>query len=92
MKRTAAPVELVFAMVSWEAVPTPLPALLPTPPGRPSKVTNYAPFKSTVAAVVSALEMESAVAPEAGRMVRVFVALAPVSAGMVSGKVSTVLT
>ena len=61
----------------------------PLPPGRPSMVTNCAPFKSTVAAVVFALEMESAVAPLAGRMVSVFTALAPLSAGMVSGKVST---
>ena len=83
---------LVFAMVSCEAAPPPLPALLPAPPGRPSMITNCAPFKSTVAAVVSALEMESAVAPLAGRMVRVFTALAPLSGGMVSGKVSTVLT
>jgi hypothetical protein len=58
---------------------------VPVPPGRPSSVTNFAPFKSTVAAVVFALEMESAVAPVCGRMVRVFVALAPLSAGMVSG-------
>lgn len=90
MKRSATPEVLVFAMVSCDAVPPPLPTLLPTPPGRPSMVTNRAPFRSTVAVVVSGLVMKSAVAPLAGRMVRVFAALAPLSDGMVRGKVSTV--
>ena len=45
-----------------------------------------------VSGEVFELEMERPVAPVCGRSVRVFVALAPLSAGMVSGKVSTVLT
>lgn len=73
MKRSVTPVVLVFAMVSSEAAPPPLPAWLPTPPGRPSMVTNFAPFNSTVGEV--ALEMVSATAPAAGRSVRVFAAV-----------------
>jgi len=83
MKRTATPLVLVLAMVSCFAVPM--------PPGRPSMVRNCAPFKSTVAAVVSALVMLSPTAPLAGRRVSVFAAVV-VRAVKTSGNVSTVLT
>ena len=84
MKQSATPAFAVFAMVSCFAVPV--------PPGRPSRITFCAPFKYTVAAVVFALVMASELAPMAGRMVRLFAALEPVSTGMVSGNVSTLLT
>ena len=70
MNRTATPLVLVLAMVSCLSVPT--------PPGRPSKVTNCAPFKSTVAAVVSALLIVSGETTSlAGRIVSVFAAVVP---------------
>ena len=83
MKRTALPLVLELAMVRRFAVPA--------PPGRPSRMTNFAPFKSTVAAVVSALVRTIGEATAlSGRMVTVFAALAPARLGMTSGKVSTV--
>jgi len=83
MNRTATPAVLVFAIVNCFAVPA--------PPGRPSKVTNCAPFKSTFAAVVSALVMRRFTAPSCGRTVRVFTVVV-VRFVKVSGKVSTGLT
>ena len=83
MKRTATPLVLVLSIVSSLAVPM--------PPGRPSKVRYWAPFKFNVAAVVLALVMVSAVAPVCGRIVTLLTALAPLSLGTVSGKVSALL-
>lgn len=82
MNRVATPDD-VLAIVSCFAVPV--------PPGRPSKKTLCAPFRSKVA-VVLALLIDNAVAPAAGRTVTVLVELFPAIFPTVSGYVSELLT
>lgn len=78
MNLTAVPpvAVLVLAIVSCFAVPT--------PPGRPSKMTFEAPFRFKVA-VVLALVIERFVAPACGLIVKVLELLAPMIEPKVSG-------
>jgi hypothetical protein len=77
----AVPVTSVFAIVRFEA---------PVPPERPSKMIPEPPVKLNVCAAPEVIER--LVAPASGLTVKVTVAGSLPSAGMVIGKVSTLLT